>query len=75
MAGSRQSHEGAAPEPCPICRRKSLPRLRPFCSERCADVDLGRWLTDAYAVPAEDGDEDDGGPILLPGIAGQTGED
>jgi endogenous inhibitor of DNA gyrase (YacG/DUF329 family) len=26
---------------------------RPFCSERCAQVDLGRWLTEAYAIPAD----------------------
>ena len=30
----------------------------PFCSARCADVDLGRWLTGQYAIPAED----DGAP-------------
>ncbi|MGQ0611002.1 MAG: DNA gyrase inhibitor YacG [Paracoccaceae bacterium] len=39
---------------CPICQRQSDPRYRPFCSRRCADVDLGRWLTGGYAIPAED---------------------
>lgn len=45
---------------CPICRRPSMPGLQPFCSRRCADVDLGRWLTGAYVLPAppEDGSED-----------------
>jgi endogenous inhibitor of DNA gyrase (YacG/DUF329 family) len=40
---------------------------RPFCSRRCADVDLQRWLTERYAIPvvkdedgAEDASEDDG---------------
>jgi len=46
---------------CPICQRP-LPdegpvlRFRPFCSKRCADVDLGRWLKGAYAIPAEEPD-------------------
>lgn len=38
---------------CPICARDSDPKYRPFCSRRCADVDLGKWLTGSYAVPAE----------------------
>lgn len=37
---------------CPICRRNEAnPKYRPFCSKRCADVDLQRWFTGAYAVP------------------------
>ncbi len=50
---------------CPICRRETAPDYRPFCSKRCADLDLARWLTGAYAVPAaeEDApDEDDVSP-------------
>lgn len=40
---------------CPICRQKEAePRYRPFCSKRCADVDLQRWFSGAYAIPAED---------------------
>jgi endogenous inhibitor of DNA gyrase (YacG/DUF329 family) len=53
---------------CPICRRplngeaQEL-RFRPFCSRRCADVDLGRWLKGSYAIPAveTDGESEDGG--------------
>lgn len=42
---------------CPICRRReATPDYRPFCSKRCADVDLQRWFSGAYAVPAEDDD-------------------
>ena len=37
---------------CPVCRRPSAPEQRPFCSDRCRQVDLGRWLTEAYAIPA-----------------------
>jgi endogenous inhibitor of DNA gyrase (YacG/DUF329 family) len=44
---------------CPICGKPALEQLRPFCSRRCADVDLNRWLSGVYAVPvAEDADED-----------------
>jgi endogenous inhibitor of DNA gyrase (YacG/DUF329 family) len=42
---------------CPICGRPTVPEVRPFCSKRCADVDLQRWLSGRYAVPALD-DED-----------------
>jgi endogenous inhibitor of DNA gyrase (YacG/DUF329 family) len=38
---------------CPICSKPSDPKYRPFCSRRCADLDLGRWLTGHYAVPGE----------------------
>ena len=44
---------------CPICGKPIDPAYRPFCSRRCADVDLQRWLVGAYAVPAE---EDEGAP-------------
>jgi uncharacterized protein len=39
---------------CPICHKDSHADYRPFCSRRCADVDLGRWLTGAYVIPADD---------------------
>ena len=42
---------------CPICRKPTVKDHRPFCSERCTDVDLGRWLNGAYAVPGEPVDE------------------
>lgn len=46
---------------CPICGRPTEPAFRPFCSRRCADVDLQRWLSGRYAIPAfEDESEDDG---------------
>jgi endogenous inhibitor of DNA gyrase (YacG/DUF329 family) len=44
---------------CPICRQPAADEFRPFCSRRCADVDLHRWLGGVYAVPVtEDADED-----------------
>ena len=39
---------------CPICSAKTDARYRPFCSRRCADIDLGRWLSGGYAVPSQD---------------------
>jgi endogenous inhibitor of DNA gyrase (YacG/DUF329 family) len=39
---------------CPICDKDTDPKYRPFCSRRCADVDLGRWLKGSYAIPGED---------------------
>ena len=44
---------------CPICHKPSDPAHTPFCSRRCADIDLGRWLGDGYALPAPPDDEDD----------------
>jgi uncharacterized protein len=47
---------------CPICKRpfeegETTRRFRPFCSKRCADIDLGRWLRGSYAIPAVEADE------------------
>ncbi|MEM9795197.1 MAG: DNA gyrase inhibitor YacG [Pseudomonadota bacterium] len=42
---------------CPICRKPTVAAYRPFCSKRCADVDLGRWLTGGYAVASTDPDD------------------
>ncbi|WP_424975324.1 DNA gyrase inhibitor YacG [Dinoroseobacter sp. S124A] len=38
---------------CPICQKDAADRYRPFCSKRCADVDLGRWMTGGYAIASE----------------------
>jgi endogenous inhibitor of DNA gyrase (YacG/DUF329 family) len=44
---------------CPICGRIVSEKFRPFCSKRCADIDLHRWLSGSYAIPGtEDSDED-----------------
>lgn len=40
--------------PCPECGRPSARETYPFCSARCKDVDLNRWLSGAYAIPASD---------------------
>lgn len=45
---------------CPICDKPVQAQYRPFCSKRCADVDLQRWLAGVYAVPSDE--DDDGSP-------------
>lgn len=50
---------------CPICNKPSEPEYRPFCSKRCADVDLNRWLTGGYVLSGTEEDEppeDEQGP-------------
>jgi endogenous inhibitor of DNA gyrase (YacG/DUF329 family) len=46
---------------CPICGNPRDLDYRPFCSKRCADVDLGRWLTGRYAIPVTEDSDEDGG--------------
>ncbi|HKD48057.1 MAG TPA: DNA gyrase inhibitor YacG [Rhizomicrobium sp.] len=53
----------AAPETCPICGKPKEARFTPFCSRRCAQIDLGRWLKGSYVIPgAEPGKGSDGEP-------------
>jgi len=42
---------------CPICDAETDAKFRPFCSKRCADVDLAKWLTGSYAIPSQDEDD------------------
>lgn len=39
---------------CPICSKPTDKAYRPFCSRRCADVDLAKWLGEGYAIPSDD---------------------
>ena len=51
----------SAPGPkCPICRKPMVAAYRPFCSKRCADVDLNRWVSGAYVVPGKQEEDEDG---------------
>lgn len=45
------------PAKCVICGKPQDAKYRPFCSKRCADVDLGRWFAGRYAIPAEEQDD------------------
>jgi len=44
---------------CPICGKPAVAAFRPFCSKRCTDVDLNRWLSGVYAVPVTEDEEED----------------
>ena len=44
---------------CPICGKPVAQEFRPFCSRRCSDVDLNRWLSGVYAVPVTEDEEED----------------
>ena len=46
-------------KPCPICRKPRAAEFEPFCSARCRDRDLARWLTDGYALPGPPADPED----------------
>lgn len=49
-----------AARPCPICGKPPVERYKPFCSKRCADVDLNRWLSGSYAIPGRPEEDEDG---------------
>ncbi len=44
---------------CPTCGEDTDPKWRPFCSRRCADVDLAKWMRGSYRVPGEPVDPED----------------
>ena len=49
---------------CPICRAPSADATRPFCSVRCADIDLGRWVSGGYVIPGGGTDADEDGEAI-----------
>ncbi len=51
---------GLTGRPCPICTKPGTLEYRPFCSKRCADVDLNRWLSGSYAIPVTEEEDEDG---------------
>ncbi len=78
MAGSRddgsdQSGKSAGARGCPICRRAAVEAYNPFCSKRCADVDLARWLGGRYAIPASDDEDADAEDFAPPPSARDIG--
>jgi len=44
---------------CAVCGKPEAQEFRPFCSKRCADVDLGRWLKGNYVIPGRDAHQDE----------------
>jgi endogenous inhibitor of DNA gyrase (YacG/DUF329 family) len=59
--------------PCPVCKKPSSQASFPFCSPRCADIDLNRWLSGAYIIPGGAADPDE----VEPGtpLAGSDGDE
>ncbi len=56
-----------AKRPCPICGKDAAERTRPFCSQRCKDIDLNRWLSGRYVIPGAPDDDDAERPPRQPG--------
>ena len=52
-SGARKPAERETAARCPVCGKPTVREHRPFCSKRCAEVDLGRWLKGVYAVPGD----------------------
>jgi endogenous inhibitor of DNA gyrase (YacG/DUF329 family) len=50
--------------PCPVCGKLPVQQFRPFCSKRCSDVDLNRWLSGVYTVPVVEQEDEDGAPKI-----------
>ena len=54
----KAKHKLVNAKTCPTCGAPAMPETLPFCSKRCADIDLGRWFQGAYAIPAVDASDD-----------------
>ena len=57
---------------CPICGEPTALNFRPFCSRRCADVDLSRWVKGAYAIPVTDADADEDGDDVFAEVEAES---
>lgn len=53
------SRSPSKPLRCPICKKVAVDAYRPFCSKRCADIDLGKWLGGGYGIAGREEDEGD----------------
>ena len=62
-SAGKPSPRPAAPRRCPICGKPATARHQPFCSARCANIDLARWLNGSYSIPTDEAptDEPEGG--------------
>lgn len=61
MTSKEPRKAGAADGRCPICGAPTEREHRPFCTTRCRDVDLSRWLRGAYAIPGGKAEADEDG--------------
>jgi len=60
MQGMPEDRDRLRAAACPVCRKPPAEKFRPFCSRRCADIDLNRWLGGVYAVPVNADTDEDG---------------
>jgi endogenous inhibitor of DNA gyrase (YacG/DUF329 family) len=58
---------------CPICKEPTATAFRPFCSARCRDVDLSRWLRGGYAIPGGQAEADEDGEDTVAGLRPASG--
>jgi endogenous inhibitor of DNA gyrase (YacG/DUF329 family) len=58
-AGPGKAAAKGVAKKCPICGKPATEASHPFCSERCRDVDLNRWLSGSYVVPGREDDDED----------------
>ena len=58
-AAKQAAKQAAKAKRCPICGQPATEATHPFCSPRCRDVDLNRWLSGSYVIPARDDEPDD----------------
>ena len=56
---------GAQTVPCPICDKPAIVPYTPFCSRRCTQLDLSKWLTGDYAIPAHEAMDDSNVELFL----------
>lgn len=75
MRQDKTNERGAKTPRCAICGGESAHAFRPFCSRRCADVDLARWLTGTYAIPVLADEDEDGENTGADMLAVRTGQD
>ncbi|MEO6840149.1 MAG: DNA gyrase inhibitor YacG [Bradyrhizobium sp.] len=59
LSQNKPSAKPFSTRPCPICGKPAIEASKPFCSERCRDVDLNRWLSNSYAIPGKPEDDQD----------------
>ena len=54
LAAAQKAKAAKKKAKCPICSKPAKAEFKPFCSKRCADVDLGKWLGEGYRIPTEE---------------------
>lgn len=67
MASKDSKDDRSGYRRCPICSAPTEMAYRPFCSARCRDVDLSRWLKGGYAIPGGQADADEDGDDVAAG--------